>query len=167
MSGAKPGYFDSAITGGTFDTASGVIKFMGTISKNGLSSSFTAMGNLMASATRTAGLHGNINFSFTGDILGGRSLNFLFEDKTYTSGKEPNGYASNSTHKYIALWGDRGNYDKYKCQYYKDRCYGVDLRIAYKDNGGGGGVVPLPASAFFLLAGIGGLGVTRKLRKKA
>ena len=168
MSGGNVADVDSTVTGGTYDDVTGVISFIGSISKGGLSSTFTAIGNLAASLTRTDGVHGNINFTFTGDLLGGKSLNFLFEDQTYTSGGQPNGLASNGTSDFIALWGDLGNYGQCATQRVAvcDQ-YGIDLRIAYEPGGGGSGVVPLPASALLLLAGIGSLGATRKLRKKA
>lgn len=163
MNGNEVADVDSAVTGGTFNDVTGAISFMGSISNGALSSTFTAIGNLAASLTRTDGVHGNINFTFTGDLLDGKSLNFLFEDQTYTSGGQPNGLASNGTSDFIALWGDLGNYNQCtQCDQ-----YGIDLRIAYEPADGSPGVVPLPASGVLLLAGLGGLGVTRKLRKKA
>ncbi|SMC10968.1 hypothetical protein ROA7745_00777 [Roseovarius aestuarii] len=175
MSGNKRGQFGSAITGGTFNTTTGAIQFDGTIRKQRKAggfrtSTFKAVGNLSTSATRTNGLFGNIQFTFTGNLLSGKVLNFLFKDKNYTNGGQPNGFASNGTQNFIALWGDLGNYNRTRCTSQLDKCFGIDLRIAYKPGGGGGGVpspVPLPASALFLLAGIGGLGAVRKLRKKA
>ncbi len=161
MNGNTVARFDSTLTSGTFNN--GVINFAGSISNGADTSTFTASGALSES-TRTNGLFGSITFSFLGDLLNNVSLQFDFADQNFTSGQEPNGYASNSTHNFIALWGDTGRFASQPCD--QGVCYGMDLRIAYEPGGGGTGVVPLPASLGFLLAGIGGLGVTRKLRKK-
>ncbi len=167
MSGKTKARFNSAVTGGQFDTETGAINFGGSIYNGDKTSTFSAMGTLMKSATRENGLFGQISFSFLGDMMNGKTITFHFDDETYTSGGEPNGLASNGEKTYIALWGDKGNYSQKYCEYYHWRCKGMDLRIAYEDNGGGGGVVPLPASFGFLLAGMGGLGVARRLRKTA
>lgn len=168
MSGGTVAHVDSAVTGGQFDTSNGDIWFDGSVSKGSKSSTFKATGNLQDTLTRPAGgLFGSITFSFLGDLFNGQSLTFKFADATYTRGGEPNGFASNGDKDYIALWGDLGTYNKYQCKQTPWRCKGIDLRIAYEDNGGSAGVVPLPASMGFLLAGLGGLGVARKLRKKA
>lgn len=170
MSGGKVANVDNAVTGGQFNTSTGDIWFDGSVSKHSSSSTYKATGNLQNTGMRadgTDGLMGSITFSFLGDLFNGMSYTFIFEKATYTSGGEPNGFASNGVNDYIALWGDLGNYDKTMCANKPWRCKGIDLRIAYEDNGGGGGVVPLPASLGFLLAGMGGLGVARKLRKKA
>ena len=171
MSGRVPADVENTITGGTFDTDTGAINFNGSIKyrRDGSTSDFMASGSLLNSASRAGGLYGNIVFTFTSGKWAGKVLDFIFDDKTYTSGGEPNGYASNGVKNYIALWGDTNVYRRkggYFCKTYIGKCHGIDLRIAYEE-GGGGGVVPLPASFGFLLAGLGGFGVARKLRKKA
>lgn len=174
MNGNNRVIFDvqSAISGGTFDTDTGAIKFDGSVfaRRSGIVSAFTATGSLLSSVSRTNGLFGNIKFDFTSGNWAGYSLDFIFDDETYAGG-EPNGFASNGVQNYIALWGDTNAYRTMGRKYCKNnigRCHGLDLRIAYEENDGdAGGVVPLPASFGFLLAGMGGLGFARKLRKKA
>lgn len=172
MNGKVPADVENTISGGTFDTDTGAIKFDGSIkfrSDNSVSA-FSATGSLMDSLGRANGLFGNISFSFTSGKWAGKVLDFIFDDATYTTGGEPNGYVTGGAQNYIALWGDTSTYrDKggRYCKYKIGKCHGLDLRIAYEDNGGGGGVVPLPASFGFLLAGVGGFGFARKLRKKA
>lgn len=172
MSGKVPADVENAITGGTFDTVTGDISFQGSIKyrSDGSVSAFTATGSLFDSLTRTNGLFGNISFSFTSGKWAGKVLDFIFDDATYTAGQEPNGYATDGAKNYIALWGDTEKYRQkggWFCKQYIGKCHGLDLRIAYERNGGDGGVVPLPASFGFLLAGLGGFGVARRLRKKA
>ncbi len=164
---------DSAITGGTFNTSNGDITFMGSVTANSGVMGFTATGSLFNSAKkRVNGLFGNIKFVFTSGNWKGKSLDFIFDDETYTTGGEPNGYVTGGAQNYIALWGETSTYRNkggWYCRNNIGKCHGLDLRIAYEDNGGGGGggVVPLPASFGFLLAGVGGFGFARKLRKKA
>ncbi|WP_306116442.1 MULTISPECIES: VPLPA-CTERM sorting domain-containing protein [unclassified Roseovarius] len=173
MNGKIVADVESAITGGTFDTVTGDIKFDGTIKNrsNGNVSAFSAMGSLMSSVSRAGGLFGNISFDFTSGSWAGYSLDFIFDDESYAGG-EPNGFVTGGAKNYIALWGDTKQYRSVKngnrfCRKNIGKCHGLDLRIAYEDNGGSGGVVPLPASFGFLLAGVGGFGFARKLRKKA
>lgn len=154
-SGSTVANFSSAISNGTFDTSTGALSFDGTVMLSGNSSTFSASGSLFNSMTRANGVFGNITFDFTGSILNGQSITFNFADQTYTSGGQPNGYTTINGQTYIALWGDTG-YPT--CT----NCLGVDLRIQYSP-----APIPLPASVGLLLAGLGGLGAVRRLRKAA
>lgn len=157
MSGGVVANFDSVVSG-TYDTVTDIIQFSGTISLGGLSSTFDAFGTLEDSPGRTDGLFGSITFTFLGDLLDGLMLPFDFADQTFTSGGEPNGFASNGTNDFIALWGDNGQFGGNQCA--GGTCLGMDLRLAIEP-------VPLPATGLLLLAGIGGLGAARRLRKAA
>lgn len=174
MNGNNRVIFDvqSTISGGTFDTDTGDIEFDGSVKarRSGIVSAFTATGSLLSSVDRLNGLFGNISFNFTSGNWAGYSLDFIFDDETYKGG-EPNGFVSDGVKNHIALWGETETYRKKGRWYCKNnigKCHGLDLRISYEENDGdAGGVVPLPASFGFLLAGMGGFGFARKLRKKA
>ncbi len=162
MSGSTIAMFDSFLTG-TYDSDTGAIAFSGAYDGG---SSYTASGNLSLSGSRTAGVFGDILFDFTGGALDGESLSFNFLDQTFND--DANKFASgnaggaNAGLNFIGLWGSSCSGAVSSAP----TCYGIDLRIAH-DGGPNGATVPLPASAFLLLAGLGGLGATRKLRKKA
>lgn len=152
---------------GFFNVATGVIEFAGSFIGGG---TYEASGNLQLSGSRPLGLFGFLDFTFSGGELGDSMISFNFADETYGPSNEPNGFATVGDDNVISLWGDTGCFDNddeiARVSVDERVCLGIDLRIVH-DGGPDGGVVPLPASAFFLLAGIGGLGVTRKLRKKA
>ncbi len=162
MSGSTIAMFDSFLTG-AYDSDTGNIAFSGSYDGG---ASYTASGNLSLSASRTNGVFGDIVFDFAGGALDGESLSFNFLDQTFNG--DANQFASGNAGgayagvNFIGLWGSSCSGAVSSAP----TCYGMDLRIEH-DGGPNGGAVPLPASAFLLLAGLGGLGATRKLRKKA
>lgn len=99
---------------------------------------------------------GKITFNFE-KWLGVKT--FYFKDADFGGGPA-NGFKDHV----ISLWGSTNTCWKNWRGHNKGTCYGIDLRIKVGSSGGGA-EIPLPASAFLLLGGLGAMGIAR--RKKA
>ncbi|MEM1079712.1 MAG: VPLPA-CTERM sorting domain-containing protein [Pseudomonadota bacterium] len=144
-----------------WDSDTGVIGFEFNLAGGG---SGTATGTLSLTNTATSSIGyqsvaGSIDITFTADsVFGATTETFVFADAFH------NPEANGTDLSQISLWGDLDNYNSADCRTGgAATCIGIDLRLGIKEQEPLViPTVPLPAPAFLLLAGLGGLGLMRR-----